>query len=80
MFFDESLGNKLSKLAQSFVNSGSKKEILVGDPGRWLLSEQKMKKGLKCLAKYDLGTELKQEHFGLLHGLVYSFQGQKSDT
>ena len=26
---------------------------------------------LQCLAKYDLGTDIKREHYGLLTGFVY---------
>lgn len=81
MFFDEILGRQLSNLASSFKNAGGGEEklVLIGDPGRWLLSEKSQEDGqqqqqLKCLAKYDLGVEMKQQHFGLLNGFVYEFQ------
>ena len=42
MFFDENLGGKLSNLARTFKETCPKsKMVLIGDPGRWLLSEQK---------------------------------------
>ena len=74
MFFDENLGGKLSNLAKSFKETCPKsKMVLIGDPGRWLLSEKKMKHphSLQCLAKYDLGTHVKKDHYGLLSGFVY---------
>ena len=47
MFFDQKLGNELSKLALMFKYFGRAekktiKRVLVGDPGRWFL-EQKRK-------------------------------------
>ena len=40
MFFDQILGNQLSKLALLFKNSDPRtKRVLVGDPGRWWISQ-----------------------------------------
>lgn len=74
MFFDEILGRQLSKLASSFKNAGEG-QVLIGDPGRWLLSSSSQEARLGCLAKYDLGAQMKQEHFGLVNGFVYEFLG-----
>ena len=29
---------------------------------------------LKCIGKYDLGTQIKEEHFGLVNGFIYEIE------
>ena len=29
---------------------------------------------LKCIGKYDLGTQMKEEHFGLVNGYIYEIE------
>ena len=77
MFFDQHLGHELSNLAKFFkAISPQHKRVFIGDPGRWYLSsEQQPEKSrlghLEIVAKYDLGPEIQQEHFGLVSGFVY---------
>ena len=73
MFFDETLGIELSNLAKLFLGHSSGKTVLVGDPGRWFLSEKKLEPpGLQCVAKYDLPPDVQAEHYGLVSGFVYN--------
>ena len=49
MFFDQKLGNELSKLALMFKYFGRAekktiKRVLVGDPGRWWIEQRKSEK------------------------------------
>ena len=29
---------------------------------------------LNCIGKYDLGTQIKEEHFGLVYGFIYEIE------
>ena len=71
------MGNQLSKLALMFKACGPRtKRVLVGDPGRWWMVHRHRWIAqktflLKCIGKYDLGKQNKEEHFGLVNGFIY---------
>ena len=76
MFYDEHIGGAVLDLCQKFKALDSKrKEIYMGDPGRWFLEDNQ---DVSCLfrgvAKYVLGEECRKENFGFRQGMVWKFK------
>ncbi len=69
--FDQDLARRVLSLGSEFVSRGGR--VLLGDPGRWVLnSETKDENRLKCVAKYELPTEVVSQNSGLVNGMVYA--------
>ena len=78
MFFDQAVGDKVSRLATSFKQCEKDKRVYIGDPGRWYLNEKagQATDNLTLISKHELTKDAKQQNFGLLHGFVYSLDHQ----
>lgn len=73
MYYDDVIGERVTRLVRQFVaeSNPGQKIALVGDPGRWYLS-QNSHHDLKCLAKYHLTDDVRDENYGFTQSCVYA--------
>ncbi len=77
------IGTYLTNFLIIAHNMTSRYYVYLGDPGRWFLRETRgrpavpeaeaggLSLGPECVAKYELPPEVRNDHYGLNHGLVY---------
>jgi len=73
MLFDAELGPKVLSFAEAVLDEGG--QVLVGDPGRWFLVENRHLP-LRCLAKYWLSPKANSVSYGHPHAYVYQLNKQ----
>ena len=71
MFYDEHIGAALARLCQHFTAMDKSKTVLLGDPGRWLLSSGRVTDRFKCIAKHSLLPQTRTENYGFHNGFVW---------
>ena len=76
MFYDELIGSSVLEICQKFVNLGSDKEVLLGDPGRWYLesSADLIFSLFTCISKHNLPPATKRENYGFDTGFAWKMK------
>ena len=76
MFYDELIGASVLEICKKFVNLGSDKEVLLGDPGRWYLesSAEIISSLFTCISKHNLPPATKRENYGFDTGFAWKMK------
>ena len=69
VLYDDELGRRVFPWFQEMADKGC--EVLVGDPGRWVLNEGTYDAVIEHIASYPLDPKVSDEHHGLHTGNVW---------